>query len=141
MTVTDAQKLVVVTLITDDAGRMLLQKRRDFNIPEADGKWELPGGKVDFGESPEDAARRECREEIGCEVEISGILPTVQSRVWNRTDGARVQAFVICFKGKIVHGEPKPSDRQVTEIGWCERRELEELDLLDGIKEFKNLLV
>lgn len=38
------------------------------------GKWFLPGGKVEVNETPEDGARRETREEAGCEINITGIF-------------------------------------------------------------------
>lgn len=40
------------------------------------GFWEFPGGKVEAGESPEEAAVRECREETGVEVEVVGEYPS-----------------------------------------------------------------
>ena len=47
-----------VAVVTDDAGRVLLQHR-------SDGRWGLPGGLMELGESCEDTARRETREETG----------------------------------------------------------------------------
>ncbi len=49
-------------LATDPAGRLLLQQRTD------DGTWSIVGGYLEIGESPEDALRREAREEVGLEV-------------------------------------------------------------------------
>lgn len=51
--------------------------------PEKDtGKWTLPGGGLDFGESPEDGAIREAREETGLDV-VLGELCEVQSEVFD----------------------------------------------------------
>ena len=47
-------------------GRVLATRRT--HPPEAAGRWELPGGKVEPGEGPADAVVREVREELGCEV-------------------------------------------------------------------------
>ena len=49
-------------LATDSSGRLLLQQRTD------DGTWSIVGGYLEIGESPEDALRREAREEVGLEV-------------------------------------------------------------------------
>jgi 8-oxo-dGTP diphosphatase len=56
-------------------GRLLLVKR--LRAPEA-GHWSLPGGKVDFGERVEDAVRREIREEVGLEIELTKALGIVE---------------------------------------------------------------
>lgn len=47
-------------------GRVLAAQRAE--PPELAGQWELPGGKVEPGESPEGALVRECREELGAEI-------------------------------------------------------------------------
>lgn len=56
-------------------GRLLLVKRR--KPPEA-GCWNLPGGKVDFGERVADALRREISEELGVEIELTRSLGFVE---------------------------------------------------------------
>jgi 8-oxo-dGTP diphosphatase len=63
--------LVVAALIRDDARRVLLTRRRpDQPMPD---QWELPGGKVEPGESPTDALAREIEEEIGCRATVGRI--------------------------------------------------------------------
>lgn len=64
-------KLCACVLI-EDQGRVLLA-RRSGGRPEA-GRWNLPGGFVDRGETVEAAARREVLEEVGLEVEIGGLV-------------------------------------------------------------------
>jgi ADP-ribose pyrophosphatase YjhB (NUDIX family) len=63
-------KLVAGCLVID-AGRVLLLRR---GIEPQVGKWTFPGGYVDFGETPAQAALRETREEVGMEVELGRTL-------------------------------------------------------------------
>ena len=53
----------VVLIPVEDDGRVVLI--RQYRAPLAREMWEFPAGRVDDGESPDDAARRECEEEIG----------------------------------------------------------------------------
>jgi mutator protein MutT len=133
------QMCAVVGLIRDENRRILLRKRVDRHLPDAHGKWEFPGGKIDFWESPEDALRRECREEIGCEVEVKRLLPEVQSKRWTRPDGKRYHVLVFCFEVEIVRGEPQVFDRSASEVGWFEEEDILKLDTLGGIDEFVSL--
>ena len=80
-------------------GKLLLVKRR--RAPEA-GCWNLPGGKVDFGERVEDAVRREIAEEIGVEIELIRPLALVQMI------GLDGQHWVSpTYLARIVSGEPR----------------------------------
>jgi 8-oxo-dGTP diphosphatase len=56
--------LIDVHVLLVDGGRVLLSRRRDTN-PAFDGRWHLPSGKLDAGESVLDAASREAEEEVG----------------------------------------------------------------------------
>jgi 8-oxo-dGTP diphosphatase len=55
---------VAAVLLVDREGRLLLQ-RRTMDAPAAPGKWSFPGGGIEPGEEPEEAARRELLEETG----------------------------------------------------------------------------
>ncbi|MDN5857244.1 MAG: NUDIX domain-containing protein [Pseudonocardia sp.] len=53
-------------------GRLLVAQRK--RPPELAGQWELPGGRVEAGESEPEALVRECREELGADVRVTGRL-------------------------------------------------------------------
>lgn len=79
--------VIVVGAAILDGDRLLAARR--LEPPELAGGWELPGGKVDDGESDEAALVRECREELGVEVRLlqrlDGEFPlgaTATLRVW-----------------------------------------------------------
>ena len=55
---------VALVLLVDSAGAVLLQ-HRDGNAPTSPNQWSLPGGRIEPGETPEEAARRELLEETG----------------------------------------------------------------------------
>jgi ADP-ribose pyrophosphatase YjhB (NUDIX family) len=74
-------KPVACAIPTDGKGRLWLL-RRGF-APNV-GKWSMPGGFVDLGESVEDAAKREVMEEMAIEIELTGLIG-VYSRPQDRT--------------------------------------------------------
>lgn len=101
-------------------GDMLLAARRS-EPPALAGGWELPGGKVDPGESDEAALVRECREELGVEVRlgerVGGDWPmgtTAVLRVW--TAG-------------VVDGVPEPLEDH-SELRWLAPDEWYDVDWL-----------
>jgi 8-oxo-dGTP diphosphatase len=65
--------LVAACVLVDEAGGVLITKRPQGK-PLA-GLWEFPGGKVEAGETPEDALIRELKEELGILVTGSGLTP------------------------------------------------------------------
>lgn len=79
--------IAVAVVIRDDC---VLVGRRDVSAPDAAGLHEFPGGKVERGETPEDAARREVGEEAGLDVTIGPLL----ERVWSTSAAGPIE---ICF--------------------------------------------
>ena len=65
----------IAIAVVEHSGRYLIGRRPD-GVPLA-GLWEFPGGKVKPGETPEQAAVRECREETGLAVRIERLLMEV----------------------------------------------------------------
>lgn len=133
------QITVVIGLIKDRVGRILLQKRSDPLIPDAHERWEFPGGRIDYGENPENALKRECLEEIGCEIRIKRLLPAVQSKVWTRSDNREQHVIILCYEAEITKGEAKPMDLKVIQVNWFSNEQINKLNTLAGIKDFVRL--
>jgi 8-oxo-dGTP pyrophosphatase MutT (NUDIX family) len=76
----------------------------------------LPKGHVDPGETPEEAARREVREEAGVEAELAGKLGDV--RYWYQRDGRRILKVVSFYRFDYVSGSPDDHDDEVEEARW-----------------------
>ncbi|MFT5194535.1 MAG: 8-oxo-dGTP pyrophosphatase MutT (NUDIX family) [Cellvibrionaceae bacterium] len=86
--------------VTDDEGRILLQKRS-----ATEELWGLPGGAMDLGESAEETAIREMREETGLEIEIDHLVGIYTKYIHSYSNGDVVQPIYHSFKGTIVGGE------------------------------------
>ena len=108
--------------IRDAAGRILLGRRAD------DGTWCLPGGRLDPGESFAECARRECREELGREVELTGLAavlsdPATQTKTY--PDGRTVHFVGVVFRGRLGARVAEP-DAELAATGWFGPGELPE---------------
>lgn len=64
---------VVAAALTNENGQILIQKRPED--AQMGGLWEFPGGKVEQGESPENALMRELKEELGVDVLMCDLVP------------------------------------------------------------------
>jgi len=70
------KRVEIAVAVVEHDGQVLIGLRGPAG-PLA-GFWEFPGGKLDQGESPEHAARRECWEETGLAIRVVGVLPTAE---------------------------------------------------------------
>ena len=111
-------------VVTNPVGAILLIRRRDNAL------WALPGGGMDVGESIEDTARREVREETGLDVEITGLIGvyTNPHHVMAYDDGEVRQQFSLCYTTRILGGELEIDDES-TDIRWVTAAELTDLPI------------
>ena len=111
---------VGVGTIVVDEGRVLLLKRK--KEPEA-GLWGIQGGAVEFGETIEEAAKRELAEELGVRCEIVRLLGVTDHIV--PEEGVHWVSPV--FLARIASGTPRNAEPEKhSEIGWFGLDELPE---------------
>ncbi len=108
-------------LIVEES-KILLLHRRD------EGHWEVPGGKVEEGESPTEAARREAEEEIGVEVELE--KPFFSGEFMHDGDIFLWHAYL----SDIEQGEPGLEEEKFDDIRWFDPSELDELELAPNLR-------
>ncbi len=139
---TDRGPTLVVAACMVRGERVLLARRNQPSLPAAHLKWELPGGKVKLGETPQEALRRELTEELGLPRSIGGLRPHVQTNFYERPDGATSQFAVIAFQCVPAWGakQPQLDESAVDRFKWVLRDEPSRLELLPGTAEFLSCL-
>lgn len=92
--------------------RFLLVARRSAP-PKFAGMWEFPGGKVEAGESFEDALHRELREELGVDVRLGREIPAPGDAGWPLNERAVMRVWF----AEVLDGEPRPLEDH-DELRW-----------------------
>jgi 8-oxo-dGTP diphosphatase len=115
-------KRVVAALIVKDDLILACQRTRHQVMPL---KWEFPGGKIEEGEQPRDAMRRELEEELGIAADVGAEVARI---VHEYPGGGSVELRF--FEVRTYQGELE--NRIFREIRWVTRQELLGLDFLEA---------
>jgi 8-oxo-dGTP diphosphatase len=111
---------VVVAAAIRREGRLLAARRA--GPPALAGLWELPGGKVEAGETELEALVRECREELGVDIAVGERLGA---------DGRITEAWMLhAYAARLGDGEPRALEH--LELRWVSGAEVAELQWLPG---------
>jgi 8-oxo-dGTP diphosphatase len=113
---------VVAGVLLDDTGRVLIAQRPHGSWQA--GRWEFPGGKVESGETDEQALRRELKEELGIHVQQARLLQTVEHAYSDRT------VSIALWLVPRYEGTPQGLDAQA--LQWRQPQELHSVDLLEA---------
>lgn len=97
-----ADPKAAAAVLVVQAGRVLLVQRAH---PPRRGAWTLPAGFIDAGESPAEAAARECLEETGLRVRVTGLLDVIAG-----SEHERGADFVIAYLATVLDGTLSPAD-------------------------------
>ncbi|MGD0364670.1 MAG: NUDIX hydrolase [Bryobacteraceae bacterium] len=122
-----------VMMAVDKKNRILLV--RQFRLPAAKSLWELPAGRLDAGEKPLEAARRELREETG-----------YKARSWKKlvaywaSPGFVDEKMTIFLATGLTKGEAQPMEDERIECRWFKRKELDKMVRDGKIEDGKTLI-
>jgi len=125
------KRVRVVAALIERGGAVLVQQR---SPDSARGLlWEFPGGKVESGESDAQALARECREELGVEVQVA---ERVTGNVHRYAD---LEVDLNLYRCRVVSGEPQ--NLHAHALRYVPTVELDALDLCEADRPFLNELV
>ena len=113
------KKIQVVAAIIVEKGRLFATQRGYGDFKDY---WEFPGGKIEQGETPEEALRREILEELDTHVEVGDLLTTVEY------DYPQFHLTLPCFRCRIIHGPLLLKEHEAAL--WIELDKLEQLNWL-----------
>ena len=116
---------VVAAIIENDDKEILAARRADIDADEA---WEFPGGKVEAGETAEDALRREIYEELGCKLQMILPFDTVEH------DYPDFHLSMDVFVCTLAPGAA-PEAREHAELRWINKDQLTDVDWLPADRE------
>lgn len=116
---------VAAAIIENDKKEVLAARRADI---EGENAWEFPGGKVEAGESAEEALAREVAEELGCRLQMVLPFDTIE----RDCDGFHLTMDVfVCTLAPA--SAPEPLEH--AELAWVNKDQLTEVAWLDADKE------
>ena len=122
------KRLVVGGVIVDDlfAPSRVLAARRTRPL-SLRGRWEFPGGKVEPGESPQEALTRELREELGISVDVGAELVEPDRGTWQISKDLEMRLWF----ASITDGDPLAGDSH-DELKWLDADSLDSVNRLDA---------
>lgn len=115
----------VAAVIQDEAGRILVTRRSD------NGRWCLPGGHVDPGESISEACVREVLEETGLEIVPEGLIGVYSTPdiLVAYPDGNLAQFVSLCLRARVIGGTLSLSE-ETTDAGYYSLDALRTMDVM-----------
>jgi 8-oxo-dGTP diphosphatase len=127
--------ILVTCAIIRKEGKYLIAQRKHDSLLEPD-KWEFPGGKVDFGESPEDCIVREIKEEHDITIKVDHLLG-INSNLYQK-EGKTYHVILVAYLAEYVQGKLKNLACQDSK--WITKDQFKDFPLIPADAEFAGLL-
>jgi 8-oxo-dGTP diphosphatase len=127
--------VVCACILKDGGQQILLSMRQAPEVPGLHSKWELPGGKIEFGETPEQTIVREIREELGITVIPRRLLPYLHTNVWEYSHAIQ-HVVLACYECEI---DGDDSYLGGDNVKWFHINQIDFESTLPGTKEFVSL--
>lgn len=105
----------------DECGRVLLQKRGDSCM------WGFPGGAIEIGETPEQAAIRELKEETGLDVEVQSLLGVYTDSDMRYPNGDQEHSICIAYRLKAIAGSLRCDQDETIDLKYFALDELPDM--------------
>ncbi len=119
------QRVAVYGICRDQQGNILLTRAAPYLTVA--GRWFLPGGGINFGESPEDGLVREFSEETGLTVTIGPLLGVLSDTV-ELPDGTKLHTVRICYEVASWQGSLRAEKSGSTDaVEWIPEKDLSDL--------------
>ncbi len=112
------------------AGRILLVKRK--NEPNR-GRWALPGGLVELGETVENAVKREVREEVGLDIRLIGLLDVADDIHYDSRGRAKYHYILIDFLARPIGGKVRLNSESST-FKWFNPDHIQRVNTSDNTR-------
>lgn len=115
-------KRVVAGIIIQNGKVLVCQRTRHQTMPL---KWEFPGGKIEEGEQPRDALRRELEEELGIDAKVGNEVARIQHEYPN---GAMVELRFF----EVREYQKEIENRIFKDVQWADPKDLPKFDFLEA---------
>ena len=140
-----AKIVVVVGLPINDAGQFLLTQRHAPHATKLHNRWQLAGGAIEFGETPEQALKREFQEELGVKITILEDRPFAITNVWPAEPGGHrieTHALVLSYLVRLApqhHNQTSfTTDEETGDARWFTAQEIMSLDTFPNVQKVVN---
>jgi ADP-ribose pyrophosphatase len=117
-----------VGAVVIEAGKVLLVKRK---YAPKKGKWAIPGGSVNLGESLQAAAEREIKEETGLNIKAGEPVHTFDLIEEDSNGNIRFHYVIVDLHADYLSGTIQPDD-DVSDAGWFGPEEISDLDVTEA---------
>ncbi len=125
----------VIKAKRDDGNTIIFSTQRGYG--EFKGGWEFPGGKIEEGETPQEALVREIREELDTEIKVGELIHTIEY------DYPTFHLSMDCFWAEVISGDLVLKEHEAAK--WLTKNELDSVEWLPAditlIEEIRKQLI